>query len=252
MESSPCSTGREPRPMPRLSGGSRKSPLEKGGSPIYVLGAGHFGSRASRILSKNLSHSLTVVDARAEAFAPLEGLAIKRVHRDAVEYLVSETSRLDPETLLVPAVPFHLAFAWLEARLEGRCRLAKIPFPQETGVSLPHTWLGSEGSLLVSYADFRCPDDCPEPEACTVTGEKRDLPLYALLRQIRPPGFRVHVIRSRQLAPGVGGYRLKDLLEAETYLRPWDGEEGILGTACRCHGIVTAFSVTGCKVAEEA
>ena len=97
---------------------------------------------------------------------------------------------------------------------------------------------------MVSYADFRCPDDCPEPsDHCTVTGKKRGKPLYKLLGDIALPGFRVHVIRSRQLAPGIGGYSIGDLEGLRERVEGGGNSKWLVGTACKCHGIISAVEV---------
>jgi hypothetical protein len=109
---------------------------------------------------------------------------------------------------------------------------------------LPHTWVGSEGSLLVSYADFLCPEDCPEPEdGCTVTGEVRT-PLYQVMRELNVPGFGIHVVQSRQLAPGLGGYPLQDLLDLQRRVLEAGDGRWLIGTACRCHGTITGLEMT--------
>jgi hypothetical protein len=90
-----------------------------------------------------------------------------------------------------------------------------------------------------------CPEDCPEPEdGCTVTGEIRP-PLFGVMADLPVPGFEVHVIRSRQLAPGVGGYRIADLkaLQGRVLGRP--GVKWLVGTACRCHGTITGLEIEG-------
>jgi hypothetical protein len=94
----------------------------------------------------------------------------------------------------------------------------------------------------VSYADFICPDDCPEPDVCTITGKRREKPLYELLRSL-DVGFRVHIIRSHQLAPGLGGYTVADLKRAAETLAGHRNGKWLVGTACKCHGILTAFEI---------
>jgi hypothetical protein len=50
------------------------------------------------------------------------------------------------------------------------------------------------------------------------------------------------VVRSRQLAPGVGGYRPEDLFSM--YERVQKGASPFLiSTACRCHGVVSGLAV---------
>jgi hypothetical protein len=208
---------------------------------IFILGAGRFGSRAARILGSSLRSPIWVIDKDDEAFSKTKGLPLSRIHMDAVEFLFENFPSLKPEHTLVPSVPIHLAFEWLRRTLEADITREHVPEPVIS--QLPNTWMGSEGSLLVSYADFVCPEDCPEPaDHCTVTGRKRGIPLYERLRKIRTVDHHVHIIRSRQLAPGVGGYRLGDLLLLLKDLERNPPGKWLLGTACRCHGILTAFN----------
>ena len=90
---------------------------------------------------------------------------------------------------------------------------------------------------------FYVPDDCPEPvDRCTVTGRARPLVLFEHLAALDVPGWPVVVVRSRQLAPGVGGFRPSDLLAAERRLCEAGGQV-LLATACRCHGVIDALDI---------
>ena len=160
-----------------------------------------------------------------------------------IQLLLKNYRSLDPSTIIVPAVPFHLAYEWLTRYVDGTYEVQKISVPEEIKPRLPHSWPGSEGSLLVSYADFVCPDDCPEPDFCTATGERREQPLHDLLRHLDLPGFHVHVIRSHQIAPGLGGYTVADLTGVAGELKKTEMGKWLLGTACKCHGILTAFNI---------
>jgi 6-phosphogluconate dehydrogenase (decarboxylating) len=71
----------------------------------------------------------------------------------------------------------------------------------------------------------------------------RGTPLYRLLTETEPRGFRVHVIRSRQLAPGLGAYRVRDLKELLGKVSEAGKGKWLVATACKCHGIVTALQV---------
>ena len=181
-----------------------------------------------------------MIDRDEKAFLGTEGVPVSRIVMDAVRFLKEYFPILTPGQTIVPAVPTHLAFEWLVQYAEGG--IVREEIPEEMKTCLPNSWVSQEGSLLVSYADFLCPDDCPEPaDRCTVTGRKRGIPLYERLSRMDLAGYRVHVIRSRQLAPGVGGYKVADLSDLGKKLRMHPDEKWIVGTACRCHGVVTAF-----------
>ena len=209
---------------------------------VFIIGAGRFGSRAARLLTGG-DFQVFVVDLDAQRLALLQPLPVRPVVHDGVRFLVENFAQFQGNQLIVPSVPLHLAFEWLRLSLQGKRRIAKTAVPAEVARSFPHYWPASEGSLLVSHADFACPDNCPEPEFCTVTGEKRNMPLYEIVRNLAHPEFYTHVIRSRQLAPGLGGYRMKDLQEMASKVFHHERGSVFLGTACKCHGILTAFTL---------
>ena len=210
---------------------------------IFIIGAGHFGNRAARILSQESNAPLFVVDVDENILSQVKGLPAKTIVYDGILFLVENYPVLNPLNTIVPAVPVHLAFEWLKCHLDRKFVIKKISVPGEIKPLLPHTWLGSEESLLVSYADFVCPDDCPEPEFCTVTGERRELPLHDLLSHLDLLDFHVHIIRSHQLAPGLGGYKVGDLKTAAEKIIRDEAGKWLLGTACKCHGILTALEI---------
>ena len=211
---------------------------------IIIIGAGHFGQRAAALLKSVPHTSLWIVDRDIKKLKKMGNIGAKRIAEDGIRFLAKHFSHLAPSTFIIPAVPVHLAFEWLKTYINKKGTVAQVPVPKSFGLRLPHTRDGSEGSLLVSYADFRCPDDCPEPaNRCTVTGKARGTPLYRLLDEGVPRGFRVHVIRSLQLAPGVGGYRVKDLKELLGKVSEARKGKWLVATACKCHGTVTALQV---------
>jgi len=210
---------------------------------VFIIGAGHFGTRAARIIRQRTHAPVFVVDPNEKGLAALRDLQVELVPDDGIQFLVSNFERIKPADTIVPALPLHLAYEWLIRFLPGDVRVERMPLPDVDRL-LPHPCPASEGSTLVSYADFRCPDDCPEPVRCTVTGEKREKPLYALLRDLQVPPFQIHIIRSHQLAPGLGGYKGGDLQELAEKVLKAENRMWILGTACKCHGILTAFELT--------
>jgi hypothetical protein len=212
---------------------------------VLIVGAGHFGGRAVRLLTEKGYRHLLVVDDNEDKLAEVNpGPSIQKFDCDGIDFLFRNFALLHPRNYIVPAIPVHLAFAWLKRHLQTTRVVLRSEIPETILPKLPHTWEGGEGSLLVSYADFICPDDCPEPaDYCTVTGLKRGKPLYRLLADLEVPGHLVHVIRSRQLAPGLGGYRAEDLQGLLSRIREGGQSKWLVGTACRCHGVLSAMEV---------
>ncbi len=144
---------------------------------IIIIGAGHFGQRAAALLKAVPHTSLWIVERDIPTLKKLGTMGAKRIAEDGVRFLAKHFSHLAPSTFIIPAVPVHLAFEWLRTYMNEKGTVATVPVPKSFGLRLPHTWDGSEGSLLISYADFRCPADCPEPaNRCTVTGKSERNP----------------------------------------------------------------------------
>ncbi len=213
---------------------------------IIIIGAGHFGRRAVDILDRTLKgdKSIIVVDRVRSKIEDIESQRVICVEYDGIGFLIDHLRLINPDNMIVPAIPEHLAVEWLMRYMKEKENIIykKTEIPDELREVLPYTWNGSEGSLLVSYADFRCPDDCPEPEGyCTVTGEKRDIPLYSRFKGIKIDGFTNYTIRSRQLAPGLGGYRAEELFRLRDAVMDGEVDRWLIGTSCKCHGIITGI-----------
>ena len=154
----------------------------------------------------------------------------------------SKTSgRTAPPDRIVPCVPVHAAWEWLRRRLSPPKIVGAQTVPHAFVRRLPHPMEGKGGAVYSSFADFICPDDCPEPASvCCVTGAPRTQNLFDLMALAAPPETTSLVIRSRQLAPGVGGYSPADLFDALKRAAA-SKNRVILSTACRCHGVSHAF-----------
>jgi hypothetical protein len=211
---------------------------------VFVIGAGHFGARAVKLLVSRLNSPMWVVDSDERRLERLEGKSVRTFLAEGIQFITENFNRFRPSNLIVPAVPLHLASEWLKTCSPTNLLIRNREVPAEIKPLVPFAWDGRDGDLLVSYADFRCPDDCPEPEGyCTVTRKSREMPLHRLLENIQVTGYRVHILESRQLAPGVGGYRAEDLRQIYDRVRRGGRGRWLVGTACKCHGVVTAVEV---------
>ncbi len=201
---------------------------------FVIVGLGKFGCIALDRLSSSFPESRIIVIERDNAKS--EGKypdSINLIQGDAVSFLL-DSPLLRAEDLIIPMVPFHLAAAYVLARHpESR----GTPIPEQVIGLLPNPLLINESNVVCSRADFLCPDDCPEGELCTVTGEPR-VPLYDDLGRLEMPGYNLLVQKSLQILPGVGGYKLGDLQRLAELA---DKGRLIIATSCKCHGILTTI-----------
>ena len=214
-----------------------------------IIGAGHFGYLAlSRLAQQEPGSYFTVIDQQPEALEDcrLPGLANLRLQQgDGLAFLISELHEESGYDWIIPAIPRHVAFEWVWQRRSPEAGWQLIPVPPEVENLNVQAFRGLQGEVLLSMADFICPDDCPEPDDhCRVTGLPRVGTLYEVLEDLLIPGFASLVIRSQQLAPGVGGYMPADLWRLEQQVRSGP-DKLLIATACRCHGVVHALSKKG-------
>ena len=208
---------------------------------IWIIGAGRFGWLAFQRLSEKKKHTrFILVDPVKENLSRWQGPKLIIYLGDGVDFLNEHLQGESRPDWIIPALPVHLAGQWLLARL-GPMQIQRITIPEEIEHYLPNPIRGAGGDLYVSHADFRCPHDCAEPrDLCTVTGEKRKKNMFEVLKGIRFDPFQPVVIRSRQLGPGVGGYRPRQIYELLEKVKQLSGPL-LLSTACRCHGVITGL-----------
>ena len=216
------------------------------GRMVWIIGAGRFGRRSVEVLAaRKRPPQLVVVDQDPQALAQVRPTGLETVRADGVEFLLSRLEESPRPDWIVPCVPFHLAFEFVTACLKGLVRVK--PVPDRIRDRLPNPWPADQGGYYVSFADFICPPDCPEPAGiCTHTGRPRRGNLFADLPGLIRPDARPAVIRSRQLAPGLGGLTPADLSQMEkTIAAAKPGQLVAAATACRCHGVVHAAEKIG-------
>jgi len=210
-----------------------------------ILGAGKFGRLAvARLARQDGGAAFAVVDrdpaALAAARAATGAARVGWVEADVADFLRRHLRDEAPWDWLIPMVPEHVAFAWLKNGPLAEGGWEAVPVPEEVGALTPGAFRGLRGELYLSRADHLCPDDCEAPETgCPVSGESRETPLYAALAGLMVPGYRVLVLASQQLAPGVGGYPPWRLLALARELKSLKGS-AVIATACRCHGVAHA------------
>jgi len=209
-----------------------------------VVGGGKYGLEAVEYLMKH-ERDFVVVDVDENclvqqkhgfevADTPIEAEKGRLFVKGGIEEVLKLIEKLKPEYVF-PTAPIHIAAALLTEKYgfepwnEGvDCILAGLP----AKIILS----AGRGSVTVSYnRDRECVKKCRAPDVCPVTGVKKPAPMYEMLR-FASGGF---IIQSHYLQPGLGALQGEDVLN----LLEWASErrEVVVGTACRCHGVVTAL-----------
>ena len=208
---------------------------------IWIIGLGQFGSIAFQRLSQSAKKRYFVlVDPVEEKLQKHIGPNTELRISDGVKFLDKQLKKGRKPNWIIPAVPVHLAAEWIQLHL-GPDRLRRIPIPSIIETLVPNPMRGSDGNLYVSHADFRCPDDCDEPQdICTVTRKMRKQNMFELLDDIDIEPLKALSIQSRQLGPGIGGYRPEQLIALMQNVKQSRGAV-LVSTACRCHGVITGI-----------
>lgn len=207
----------------------------------WVIGGGKFGRRAVKLLhNATASMKFVVVDQQSVTDLPLD---IEFVRADGVEWLAEQPLSDDFVTKIIPVIPVHLAAEWLKRKLTGEgAVVSPLTIPESLIDQLPHPIRLRADKIVISHADFICPDNCAEPDnICSYTQELRPPPLNKLLETMDCGDFTQIIIRSIQFAPGVGGFYLKDLYNALVRVKSLPDVPLLIGTACKCHGALDSF-----------
>ena len=215
---------------------------------FWIIGAGRFGKLAvERIAGKKADAAITIIDKRSVV---IDQDGVTQIRQEGIQWLaamLASDSRVD---IIVPAIPIHVAVEWIKRKLQKIYNIEPFSIPDDWLSRLPHPMRGKGGQVYVSHADFRCPDNCPEPETiCTHTGKPRSLDLFRLLAGVEFGNALPIVLRSHQILPGVGGIYPGELFDALEMVRQNRRRPLMIATACRCHGVIDFIQVEARSVA---
>ena len=213
---------------------------------IWVIGGGRFGEKAViRLLDDDAGVHITVVDHNADQLAGFHTLPVQCCRQDGVSFLSENLSTVTPlPDWIIPMVPFHLAFSWIERKLlAASLRVVPQNISDDLMRRFPNPQRACPGRFFTSLADFLCPDNCPAlDDICAVRQEPRPFLLYDKMNDEYLPDVTKIVIKSHQILPGVGGYKPESLFIALDMAR-CSPNPIFLATACKCHGVVDLFTL---------
>jgi len=212
--------------------------------PFWIIGGGRFGRQAAEVLRRrHASADILIVEKSPQRCRELADQGFRTVCSEGVGFLRSHLKLSNLGRWIVPSAPVHVAFEWLRATLSENDRIEVFPVPDEITSRLPNVVRSRQGEIFASNADFICPPDCPEAgRVCTATGRRRPRSMYAFIQRLQLASVKILVIRSFQLAPGVGALRPRDLFaalhEIQSHKTPL-----LLATACKCHAVLSSFKI---------
>jgi hypothetical protein len=211
---------------------------------FWIIGGGRFGLQAAEVLRRrHASADIVIVEKSRKRCRGLADRGFRTVCREGVGFLKLQLKTADAVRWIVPAAPVHVAFEWLRAALCENGRAEVFPVPDEIAGRLPNVVRGRQGQIFASNADFICPPDCSEAgRLCTATGRRRPRSMQAFIRGLPAAGVKIMVIRSFQLAAGVGALRPRDLFAARHEIQS-HSTTFLIATACKCHAVLSLFKV---------
>jgi hypothetical protein len=208
-----------------------------------IIGGGKYGCHAIEYL-KEKGRGFVVVDPdpNCQAMKCFNLQTRKKISGNGEFYVTGDLPEaielidaLNPEYIF-PTAPVHIAadIAKIKFKLTSWIEAINVIVPK-----LPPTvvLLAGKGKLIVSYnRDHECLEKCNMPETCPTSKVKKPCTMTKLMHFACPDGF---LLVSHSMAPGMGALKGAELQEffkwAETK------ERFVIGTACDCHGVFSAF-----------
>jgi len=213
-----------------------------------IIGGGKFGTKAAKYLLKN-SKPFIVLDKDEKCLVTktfnLTKLNLNDItHMDSSKNYFAKGNVIKALTLIekikpeyvFPTAPIHIAAMLVKEKYSFKVWdqginhfLAGIPPKIIVSVG--------KGTVVVSYnRDKPCKQNCDAPPICPVTKLKKPCPMYDLLQFAAPEAI---ILRSYQLEPGLGALKGNEIIKV---LEKCKGKSSvIIGTACKCHGVITAL-----------
>jgi hypothetical protein len=135
-----------------------------------------------------------------------------------------------------PTAPVHIAADM------AKIRFAIIPWAEAVNHILPKlpqalVLHAGHGKIIVSFnRDNHCQENCSMPETCPTSHVKKPCTITRLMEFACPEAF---ILVSHSMAPGMGALKGSELTEFFSWAR--GRAEFVVGTACDCHGVFSAF-----------
>jgi len=208
-----------------------------------IIGGGKYGCHAIEYLREQ-NRDFLVVDTNTNCSAvrrfklkPSKGLNLRSEAfiTGGLTKVLELIEELKPGYVF-PTAPVHIAADLVKIKFD------LVPWSEEIPNILPKlpeaVVLQTENDkLVVSFnKGYNCIDKCSMPEICPSSGIKKPCTMINLMRFASPAAF---ILISHSMAPGMGALKGAELLESFNWAKRKD--EFVIGTACNCHGVFSAF-----------
>jgi hypothetical protein len=211
-----------------------------------IVGGGKYGCHAVEFLrEKHGSFVVVDPDPNCQAVKRFKLETSEGTPADEENFVQGElpkaielTDLLKPEYVF-PTAPVHIAADM------AKIKFSLIPWIEATNSILPKlpptvVLFAGKGKLILSFnRDHDCLDYCSMPETCPTSKTKKPCTMTKLMRFASPEAF---ILVSYSMAPGMGALKGSELLEFFSWAETKN--EFIVGTACDCHGVFSAFKKT--------
>jgi hypothetical protein len=217
--------------------------LKRGKQIDIIVGGGKYGCHAVEYL-KQKDRSFVVVDTDPQCLA-VSHFGLKthsRLDSDGEYFIHGDLAKVlelidefKPEYIF-PTAPVHIAadMAEIEFKLTPWREAINCILP-----GLPQTVVlhAGMGKIIVSFnRDNHCAEKCCMPQICPTSKVKKPCTMTKLMEFASPDAF---ILISHSMAPGMGALKGKELQEFFNWAK--DKKEFVVGTACDCHGVFSAF-----------
>ncbi len=222
---------------------NNKHKLQLGIHTDIIIGGGKYGCHAIDLLKeKERSFVVVDVDPNCQAMKRFELKISDQIHFNGEQFVQGDLKKavelidlLKPEYVF-PTAPVHIAADM------AQIKFALSPWVEAINGILPNlpptiVLFAGKGKLIVSFnRDHKCLEMCSMPEICPSSKIRKPCTMTRLMSFASPESF---ILVSHSMAPGMGALKGTELLEffrwAETK------REFVVGTACDCHGVFSAF-----------
>jgi hypothetical protein len=159
------------------------------------------------------------------------------IHGDLAKVL-ELIDELKPEYVF-PTAPVHIAADMAEKKFK------LTPWREAINCilpGLPQTVVlhAGKGKIFISFnRDNECIEKCSMPETCPTSKVKKPCTMTKLMEFSYPEGF---ILISHSMAPGMGALKGSELQDFFNWAK--NKKKFVVGTACDCHGVFSAFKKT--------